>query len=321
MDTTQAASIETEPPAPPAVPPAKASGAGMIALLAVLVYVAFDITLPLIRLPERWHGPIAELMGLALPTMIFMLLQLWLAKALVALRWPNARVTLAAFASIGLWFVVAWFVHVSHGMSLSEMRTVILMKNAGLGFLLTAGLTFFGILLALIIKEPNVLLPIALIAIPIDYVGAMTPLGFTQSIVQHAPQIVSAVSVPVPTMGTMRGGIGIHPIAFIGPGDALFIACFFAAVQRLSLNVRGTFWWMYGLLAVSMVIVLVRDYNIAALVPMGIAVIIANFRSFRFQRSEVFAMIYAAIMIFIVVGAFYEASHHFLFKGHPHGGH
>jgi hypothetical protein len=313
-DVTQTEPQIEEPPASPAKPSPDARQAGLTVILAILVYFAFDCLLPLIRLPEHWRGAVATTVGLVVPTVIFMLLQLWLAKTVVGLRWPPVPALLGAVASIGMWFVIAWFLHISRTMSLPEIRALLLLKSASLSLLLTLGLTFFGVLLALIIREPNVLLPIALIAMPIDYVGAMTSLGFTQAMVQHAPQIVSAVSVAVPSMGTARGGIGVHPIGFIGPGDALFIACFLAAVQRLGLNERGTFWWIYGLLTLTMLVVLIKGFPIAALVPMGLAVILANFRSFRYQRSEVFAMIYAAIMIFVVVGAFYVASHHFLFR-------
>ena len=58
---------------------------------------------------------------------------------------------------------------------------------------------------------------------------------------------------------------------------------------------RGTFWAMYGLLTLTMLIVLHTNFNIAALVPMGLAVLIANGPAFRLQRSEVFATLYAIV--------------------------
>ena len=152
-------------------------------------------------------------------------------------------------------------------------------------------------------REVNVLLPVALVAMPIDYIGAMTPIGFTQNAVTQHPAMVQAVSIPVPTMG------GLHPIGFIGPGDALFLAFFLAVVQRLDLNMRGTFWGMYILLTLTMLIVLTTGANIAALVPMGLAVLVANGPAFRLQRSEVFATLYAAALVLVLVVAFYGYSH------------
>ena len=178
-----------------------------------------------------------------------------------------------------------------------------LLRTLLLGFTITSACTFLGIALSRIVREVNVLLPVALVAMPIDYLGAMTPIGFTQNVMTQHPAMVQAVSVPVPTLG------GLHPIGFIGPGDALFLAFFLAVVQRLALNMRGTFWGMYVLLTLTMLIVLTTGANIAALVPMGLAVLIANGPSFRLQRSEVFATLYAAVLVLVLVVAFYGYSH------------
>jgi hypothetical protein len=77
----------------------------------------------------------------------------------------------------------------------------------------------------------------------------------------------------------------------------------------MNLNVRGTFWWMYGLLTGTMLIVLLTGINVAALIPMGLAVLIANGRQMRLQRSEAFATAYAVALILILVIGFYTYSH------------
>lgn len=308
----------------PAAPAAKRRAFSM-AWLAILAYVAFDVGLPLI--PIRLHGlhlshfaRLAIALGLLVaPTSVFMLLQLWVAQSVVALQWRLALAWLGAAASVVLWFAVLVFVHPVRGMSANEFQDILLFKSTGLGLFLTLALAFLGILLSRIVREPNVLLPVALIAMPIDYVGAMTSVGFTHAVEQHAPTVVSNVSVPVPTIGGMHSALGVHPLAFIGPGDGLFIAFFFAAVQTMGLNRRGTFWWMYALLTIAMLIVLIWGFPIAALVPMGLAVIIANVRFFHFKRSEVFAMGYAIVFVLIIVGAFYMTSHHWFYGSlEPH---
>jgi len=305
---------ETEPlqedaAPPPAREPDTPRRAGLTALLAVLVYILFDAVLPLIHVPIRGLRAWEFLALMLAPTAVFMFLQLWMTRTFVDLGWPLGRVVFVAVASAAAWFLILKFAYGTPHMPLALRETIYLARTIGLSLMLTIGLAFLGILLARIIREPNVLLPVALIAMPIDYVGAMTSVGFTHSAVQHAPEIVSAVSIHVPTVR----GLGIIPM--IGPGDALFIAFFLAVAKNLHLNERGTFWWMYGLLTLTMFIVLLTPWPIAALVPMGLAVIIANFRYFHFKRAEVFAMIYAMIMIFVVVGSFYLASHHFLFRG------
>jgi hypothetical protein len=136
--------------------------------------------------------------------------------------------------------------------------------------------------------------------------------------IMHAPKFVSSVSVSVPKITAQTAhGVSIGPIAFIGPGDVLFMALFFAAVQKFRLAERATFWWMYGLLTISMILVIrLPDFEVGALVPMGLAVIIANFRLIKLKRDEVFAVGYAGILVLILVGFFFWSSHRYLFHSH-----
>ena len=290
-----------------APPASNSGGAGRTAALAVSAYIAFNLLLPLIPFHPH-HLPLGIVfLLLVVPTSVFMLLQLWLSRALVGLR-PGVGLSLAvAGLSVVAWLGVLFFVHPHRGWGPSANITLALLRSLLLGFSITACCTFLGIALSRIVREINVLLPVALVAMPIDYIGAMTPIGFTQNAVAQHPEIVRAVSVPVPTVG------GLHPIGFIGPGDTLFLAFFLAVVQRLSLNMRGSFWGMYVLLTLTMLIVLTTGANIAALVPMGLAVLIANGPAFKLQRSEVFATLYAAALVLVLVVAFYGYSHRHFF--------
>lgn len=266
-------------------------------LLALGAYLAFGLLLPWVPLP-RHRPPLAALLALvALATAAFMLLQLWLAQAVVSLK-PRAGVSaLLMVLSVVSLIAINRFAPGSVRLLLVNLA-------------ITSGCAFFGILLSRIIREPNVLLPVALVAMPIDYLGAMTPIGFTQNMVARHPEIVKNVSVTVPAVGgAARHHGGLAPLAFIGPGDALFMAFFFAVALRLHLNVRGTFWWTYGLLTATMLLVLATDINIAALIPMGLAVLFANFRYFRLKREEVFATLYAGVLILALVSGFYFYSH------------
>jgi hypothetical protein len=279
-----------------------------IAITSVVIYLLFDLLLPLIRVPPHHSRTVAEALSrmfalVLVPTGIFMLLQVWLSRSLVGLGWPVKVAGGIVAASTVLWFITLNFLHPAHHLGAVINSVIIVGRTALLGLFLTVGLTALGTLLARIIREPNVLLPVALIAMPIDYVGAMTNVGFTNTVVKHAPNVVQAVSVPVPHMG------GLHTLALIGPGDALFMAFFFAVVLRLDMNMRGTFWWMTVLLAIAMFIVLLTPFPVAALVPMGISVVIANWRHFHLKREEVFAVIYAALIVFAIVGVFYFVAH------------
>jgi hypothetical protein len=284
------------------------------AALASLAYVAFGLLLPHLPVPPLRTLPFAARLALVVvPTALFMLLQLWLAWAVVHLTPRPARAAVLTLLSIVLWALTLLFVHpLRHNASAANVAAL-LIRPTLLGFFVTLAGTFGGVLLSRIVRERNVLLPVALVAMPIDYLGAMTPIGFTHDAVQRHPSIVHDVSVPVPTVGSL------HPIGFIGPGDALFIAFYFAAILRLGMNGRGTFRLMYVLLTLTLLYVLLpNSLPVAALVPMGFAVIIANARLFTLKRDEVFAMLYAAALVVALVAGFYVYSHrHFYHSAHP----
>ena len=273
----------------------------LTALLALAAYSAFNLLLPLV--PRPHHAAVGVVAAVILSsTAAFMLLQLWLAQAVVVVKTrPLVSAGLAVLCIV--LFLLFYRLSAPYGPDPP------LWIQFGQGLAVTLGCTFLGILLSPIIREPNVLLPVALVAMPIDYLGAMTSIGFTQNMVANHPGIVRGVSVPVPSVGGSAHHGGLHPIGFIGPGDILFVAFFFAVVLRLNLNVRGTFWWIYGLLTLTMLVVLVMGINIAALVPMGLAVLIANFRYFKLKREEVFATVYAALFILALITGFYFYAH------------
>ncbi len=278
--------------------------------IALLAYFAFNLLLPLVPpLPF----PLLAILGV-LSTAVFMLLQLWLTQSLVNLRVRPLFCGLLMLLFAALFLVSLFFVYPHKSWSAAVNAPLFIVTPLLRGLTITLSCAFFGILLSRIIREPNVLLPVALVAMPIDYLGAMTSIGFTQNVVTQNPHLVQALSVPVPAVGSNSQHHGaLHAIGFIGPGDALFMAFFFAVVLRLNMNIRGTFWWMYGLLTLTMFVVLSPlGFSIAALVPMGLAVLTANFRYFKLKREEIFATLYAGLLIIALVTGFY------LYYSHTH---
>ena len=285
--------------------------------LALLAYTAFNLLLPLIPpLPI----PLLAVLSI-LSTSVFMLLQLWLTQSVVNLRLRPVLCVLLTLLFAALFLALLFFVYPHKSWTAAVNAPLFILTPLLRGLTITLSCTFFGVLLSRIIREPNVLLPVALVAMPIDYLGAMTSIGFTQNAVTQNPRLVQALSVPVPAVGGSAQHHGaLHPIGFIGPGDVLFMAFFFAVVLRLNMNVRGTFWWIYGLLTATMLYVLLpQSLNVAALVPMGLAVLIANFSYFKLKREEVFATLYAGLLVLALVTGFYFYAHSRLAKSDPKG--
>ena len=198
--------------------PAIGSNPKRAALLALACYLAFDLLLPLVSLPPH-RLPIILMATLVFAsTAAFMLLQLWLAQAVVNLKPPPTLSAVLTLVFVALWFAVLWYIHPHRGATLRANAPFFVWRPILLGLTITLGCAFFGILLSRIIREPNVLLPVALVAMPIDYLGAMTPVGFTQNAVTSNPRLVQALSVPVPAVGSAGHHGALHPIGFIGRG-------------------------------------------------------------------------------------------------------
>ena len=58
-----------------------------------------------------------------------------------------------------------------------------------------------------------------------------------------------------------------------------------------------------------MFVVAFKELALPALVPIAVVVIGMNLRRFRYERSELFALLYAGIIVAVVVGGFYLVSH------------
>ena len=75
------------------------------------------------------------------------------------------------------------------------------------------------------------------------------------------------------------------------PDDIAHMALFFASVWMLRLSWRATAAWMYGLLMTALIVVelqLLPEWlpGIPALVPMGVAILVANWRHRAFTAQE-----------------------------------
>ncbi len=307
MDTEQKMVSDDAAGAVPKMPPV-----GPVVIVS-LIYLAFSILLPIHRFEFHHIGPLVGFLIVTVPTVLFMLLQLTLSLSLVRLSLSPGRFAILGVVGLIAWFLVLRFFSVAHPTSYEQYLVVRVTRFALLGLTETFAITCFGAVLSRIIRERSLLLPVALIAMPIDYIGAMTPSGFTHDMVAHAGKIVDSVSVSVPAV-TVHG-MSVGPLAFIGPGDVLFMAMFFAAVRRFELAEKKTFWWMFALLSISMIIA-IRFFPVAALVPMGLAVIIANANQVKLKREEAFAVLYAGGLILILVCLFYWSTHHYLFHHH-----
>lgn len=294
------------PASAPPVDPVKQRRTQFAYLAAALVgYLAFGIILPLIRIRPHSLNFFEGMLAFFAPTLIFMFLQLWVPWCLVRIRQEFTSEIKEFVVCLALWILLSYGFHAHR----SDGLLVWLGTPALTNLMLTIVLTLGGSMIAKMVREAKILLPLGIVAGVIDIVGAMTPIGFTAHMVQSHPEVVQHASVQVPAFA----GLLVHTT--IGAGDPLFIAFFFSVVHRHKLNTAATFPLVYALLTLSLLAVQFRLIaQIGALAPLGLAVIIANWKYFKFSREEKFAMLYAGLISIAAAVAFFLYTNAHVFK-------
>jgi hypothetical protein len=216
----------------------------------------------------------------------------------------------------------------------APMGTVLLLQRAGSGGIppwlaMTAnnlfgpvGMVLIGSAIGRLLKHSNTLLVAAGFGLFFDIV--VVTLGPVAQLLKggQAP-LIAAVSVGAGAqrpMGSSGRSISLLSGVSIGPADVLFIAIFLGAVWLLESKPVGetgggaqpgsekrTFWWIYGLLALALILVEVTALPVPALAPMGVAVLIANWCNRAFTPREKrdlaiaapFALACAALIVFL----------------------
>lgn len=162
-----------------------------------------------------------------------------------------------------------------------------------------------GALLALLMKDKNLLLPVSIFLALFDIFLVFTPVGFVQQLMKKAPNLLPAMAHKIPEVATKstETGVPVGTFAHIGPADFLFMGMFFVALYRFHMRTEETFRWMLVALAIYLPLAFVLG-PVPLLVPIGLTVLAANLREFKMNKEEkVSTVVVAAIGIAIVAYA------------------
>lgn len=246
-------------------------------MLGLAGYIGFRLIAPAVPLPEHLPQPV--------------LLLLMLASALAGIGFP-------VLAMLGL-------ARLMHG----YLRPLGLMAVGGLAWLLLASLPAAadtgkillaggaGILLARLLREPNILLPALVFAAFADFVvvrwgtvhQALRPGN------EAGQKLVKSISAEVPRLHPSL------PLLTIGPADFLFIGLLLAAAVRFALAPRATAWSFVLVLTVSLALVPFLG-AVPALAPMAVAFLAVNWRNLRLTKAEIGA---SAVVLLAAGGLFW----------------
>lgn len=142
-----------------------------------------------------------------------------------------------------------------------------------------------GALLATMVKDKNLLIPIAIFLALYDAFLVLTPIGFTQQLMQNTP-VLQAGGAQVPAAQVQATGGKAEVLAYVGPADLVFLGAFFVALFRFRMQTRTTLKWMIPALIVYLAVVLGTGWALPALVPIGLVLLFANWKEFRLTKEE-----------------------------------
>lgn len=160
-----------------------------------------------------------------------------------------------------------------------------------------------GALLSTLIREKNLIVPIAIFLALLDMFLVLTPIGLTQKMLtEHKAESQKVLyDVPAPkATPTKPGETPKRPssFAYVGPADFLFLGMFFVSIFRFGLRSRETIRWVVPVLAGYLLVVVlfgsVHVFGISlgqlpALLPIGATIFLVNRKEFKMTRDEVFS--------------------------------
>lgn len=175
----------------------------------------------------------------------------------------------------------------------SGLLAVICLAFAQSGLLLWCAA--LGVLLALLIKDKNLLLPVSAFLAGLDMFLVFAPIGIARQVVEKNPTLFKTIAYNVPKIASGEAPGVLVPMAFVGPADFFFLGMFFVALYRFHMQVAATFRWVVIVLLAYLAIVIafgsmkigpVSLSMLPALVPIGLTVLIVNRREFKLSSQE-----------------------------------
>jgi hypothetical protein len=142
-----------------------------------------------------------------------------------------------------------------------------------------------GVLLATLLKEKNLLLPVSAFLAGFDIFLVLTPIGITQQVMKRAPEVLPAAGLNIPKPSATPTMGPVEPFAFVGPADFLFMGMFFVAIHRFNMRSRETALWMIPAILIYLLLALLLG-PIPLLVPIGLVVLAVNWGEFKLNKEE-----------------------------------
>jgi hypothetical protein len=170
-----------------------------------------------------------------------------------------------------------------------------------------------GGLIATVLKDKNLLLPLAIFLAMFDVWLVFVPEGPVGQIARKAATqttVLQHFAYRVPLVTHVSQGGPPEAYAYIGPADFVFTAMFFVALYRFSMRSKQTLYAMVPTLIGYLLIVLflgsvhfgpITLQAMPALLPIGAVVLAVNWKEFKLTRDEIQSTVGLAVIGFALV--------------------
>jgi hypothetical protein len=150
--------------------------------------------------------------------------------------------------------------------------------------------------LATLIKDKNIVVPIAIFLAFLDMFLVFSPLGVTNIIINRVPNVLSAIAAQVPRAAHEVTAERVSAGALAGPADFLFLAMFLVALFRFKMKARQTVMVVIPTLLAYMFIVTISHFALPALVPIGVVVLLVNWKEFDLTKDEKLSTAFVTVL-------------------------
>ncbi len=179
----------------------------------------------------------------------------------------------------------------------------------GVGILNSTGLMVWcvglGALIASLLREKNILIPVGMFLIGYDMFLVLAPKGFVQQSLKADPSVFQKMALAIPKVSSSSQNIAnavAATAAYVGPADLVFLGAFFLAMFRFQMRPRETLLWMIPALILYMLVVLFTGWNLPALVPIGLVTLLVNRKEFKLSKDEWASTVVLLVIIAGVLG-------------------
>lgn len=252
----------------------------VLACLAALRVLVGLVALPIASLPAA--SVIVSIVFVASPILALYRAADW--------EWTPMRSIVMIVVGV---FVQAAFAFIARSMG-SPLAFGIYLAISQTGLIVWCG--GLGALLATILKDRNVIVPLAIFLALFDIWLVFVPEGFVhQQVVVGPARVLRDLGYQVPAPQKVSQGGHAQALAYVGPADFLFLMMFFVALFKFDMRTRQTLAAIIPTLAAYLLVVLlagnveigpIRLGALPALLPIGVVVLLVNARQFKMNRDE-----------------------------------